>query len=193
MVFALNDKVRELNDTGEGIVTELIDQYRVKVLFNDGFERVCSCTSLVKIAKNLDEESWYGIKEGRMDQVLINELTEELAHREKRTLANKTGNRARMKGVDMEVDLHIENLLDSHRNMTNGEIIQVQLNVFESSLKRAMSKRMRKIVFIHGVGQGVLRSEIRRLLKDYYPNTEFYDANYRQYGVGGTEVLVRYH
>jgi dsDNA-specific endonuclease/ATPase MutS2 len=93
----------------------------------------------------------------------------------------------------MEVDLHIENILETHRGMSNGEIIMVQLNVFEKQLKRAMSKRYRKIVFIHGVGQGVLRSEIRRLLADCYPSTTFYDADYLNYGVGGTEVTIRYN
>jgi DNA-nicking Smr family endonuclease len=88
----------------------------------------------------------------------------------------------------MEVDLHIHHLIHSHEGMTNGEIVSIQLEHFERIMRIAVKDKIRKVVFIHGVGQGVLRSEIRRMLKSYYPQCEFQDASWQQYGQGATMV-----
>ncbi|MEX0273541.1 MAG: Smr/MutS family protein, partial [Flavobacteriaceae bacterium] len=44
-------------------------------------------------------------------------------------------------------------------------------------------------VFIHGVGEGVLREELQYLFRRY-DNVEYYDADYQQYGLGATEVYI---
>lgn len=194
MQLQVNDIVRELNDIGTGKVLNVISAHEVLVLLDDGFERIYKQKELVKVMPISKEVKMYGLHEEEIDLKLVSEVEQKLrAHNKSAFVNSASAKRTRQRGIDMEVDLHIENLLDTHRGMSNGEIIMVQLNVFEKSLRRAMSKRFRKIVFIHGVGQGVLRTEIRRLLADCYPNTEFYDADYLKYGVGGTEVLIRYH
>ena len=48
----------------------------------------------------------------------------------------------------------------------------------------------RKIVVIHGVGEGVLRHEIRKELDIYHPYFEYYDASYDQFGYGATEIRL---
>jgi dsDNA-specific endonuclease/ATPase MutS2 len=193
MQLQVNDTVRELNDVGTGKVLKVLSTFEVLVLLDDGFERKYKQSEVVKVMPISKEMKMYGLHEEQIDLNLVNEVEQKLRTHNKSAFVNNSSKKIRQRGLDMEVDLHIENLLDTHRGMTNGEIIMVQLNVFEKSLRRAMSKRFRKIVFIHGVGQGVLRSEIRRLLADCYPNTEYYDADYLKYGVGGTEVLIRYH
>ena len=55
--------------------------------------------------------------------------------------------------TSMEVDLHIEELIDDIRGMSNGEIIQIQLKHFQKKLDEAIAKKMRSIVFIHGIGK----------------------------------------
>jgi len=57
-------------------------------------------------------------------------------------------------------------------------------------LRNAEEKKMKRVIFIHGVGQGVLRQEIRRILNEYYPHCEFMDAPYHIYGYGATEVRI---
>jgi len=91
----------------------------------------------------------------------------------------------------MEVDLHIHELLDDHKGMGNSEIIAVQLEHFERTLRIAENKKIPRIVYIHGVGQGVLRAEIRKMLYQYYPHCEFLDASYAEYGYGATEVRIK--
>ncbi|MFK2820828.1 DNA mismatch repair protein MutS [Flavobacteriaceae sp. LMIT009] len=87
-----------------------------------------------------------------------------------------------------EVDLHIGKLLPSTKGMTKHDILTHQLNTAKRQLEFAIRKRIQKMVFIHGVGEGVLKLELEYLLKRY--NVKFYDANYQKYGLGATEVYI---
>ena len=49
-------------------------------------------------------------------------------------------------------------------------------------------KQIQKVVFIHGVGEGVLKSELHFLFKKY--SIQSYDASYQKYGQGATEVYI---
>ena len=49
---------------------------------------------------------------------------------------------------------------------------------------------LRKIVFIHGKGEGVLRAEIEKQLKSRYRHCEYQDASFQQYGFGATQVTI---
>lgn len=90
---------------------------------------------------------------------------------------------------EKEVDLHIENLLDSHKGMTNAQIIQHQLRHFQKELDFAISNNFYKIVFIHGVGNGRLKQEILAILRNY-PELDVRDASFKKYGFGATEVVI---
>ena len=90
-----------------------------------------------------------------------------------------------------EVDLHIENLIEDHRNMSNGQIVEIQMARFKTALETAIIHKTPKIVFIHGVGNGKLKFEIRRTLDQKYPAHQYQDASFREYGFGATMVLVK--
>ena len=89
----------------------------------------------------------------------------------------------------MEVDLHVHQLVKSSKGMTNHEILTLQLDTARRQLEFAIKKRIQKVVFIHGVGEGVLKIELEYLF-GRYDNLKFYDANYQKYGVGATEVYI---
>jgi len=89
----------------------------------------------------------------------------------------------------MEVDLHINQLVKSPRGMTNHDMLTLQLDTARRQLDFAISKRIQKMVFIHGVGEGVLKLELEYLF-GRYDNIKFYDANYQKYGLGATEVYI---
>lgn len=93
--------------------------------------------------------------------------------------------------LEMEVDLHIEELLENYGNMSNGEIIQVQLRHFQNTLDEAILNNMTRIIFIHGVGTGRLKNEIHTILKSL-DGIRFCDASYQRYGYGATEVTILY-
>jgi dsDNA-specific endonuclease/ATPase MutS2 len=90
--------------------------------------------------------------------------------------------------VILEVDLHINQLTKSTRNMDNYDMLNLQLDTAKRKIEFAVSKRISKIVFIHGVGEGVLKFELQRLLNKY--PVKYYDASYKKYGLGATEVYV---
>lgn len=85
------------------------------------------------------------------------------------------------------VDLHIENLLNDHSYLSNGEKIRLQLEVFEKSLSAAIASGMFEITFVHGVGQGVLRKQIHAILKKTKEIKSFADA---QFDRGATVVKI---
>lgn len=70
----------------------------------------------------------------------------------------------------IEIDLHIGELLDDTRGMSNSEILNYQLDKFREVLEQYKGKREQRIVFIHGKGDGVLRKALLDELKRKYPN-----------------------
>ena len=89
-----------------------------------------------------------------------------------------------------EFDLHIEKLVKNFRGMSNYEILTLQSETAKRHVEFAIRNRIPKIVFIHGVGEGILKSELDFLL-GRYDNICFRDANYQKYGLGATEVFIR--
>ena len=91
----------------------------------------------------------------------------------------------------VEIDLHIHELLDNFNNLTNTEMLTVQMNKFHEELGKAISSGAKKIVFIHGVGNGTLKNELRRELQRKYSKYASQDASFREYGYGATMVILR--
>ena len=89
-----------------------------------------------------------------------------------------------------EVDLHLEKLVDNPQNISPDMALNVQLSFFKQCLESAIEKGIDKVVFIHGVGAGVLKSEMYKILKNY-PDLYYGDAPIRQYGIGATEVYIK--
>lgn len=90
-----------------------------------------------------------------------------------------------------EVDLHIQHLVDDHAKMDNAEILEVQLSRFRTALESAILHKTRRIVFIHGVGNGKLKHELRRILDREYNKVKYQDASFKEYGYGATMVLLK--
>ena len=88
-----------------------------------------------------------------------------------------------------EVDLHIEELTDDYKHLTNGEIVDIQLRHAKNIIEKARKNKINKVVFIHGKGKGTLRQELLSLLMGY-TFLEYYDASYKRYGGGATEVRI---
>lgn len=91
----------------------------------------------------------------------------------------------------IEVDLHINELLDNTAGLSNADMLQHQMEVFHKTLEGNKNKHGQKIVFIHGKGEGVLRKEIEKELKNRYKNYYFQDASFREYGFGATMITIR--
>jgi len=124
----------------------------------------------------------------------INKLTDDdfrkvVKAKEQKTVKKKPERRRDEEII--EVDLHIHELLDNPAGLSNKEILDIQLEKVKNEMQSAIQSRAKRIVFIHGVGQGVLKQEVARLLKSKYPKYTFQDASFKEYGYGATMVMLR--
>jgi hypothetical protein len=90
-----------------------------------------------------------------------------------------------------EIDLHIGEILDDYRVLSNGEILQAQLDRFTTALEGAIKSDQKRIVFIHGLGNGKLKFEVRKLLDTKYDHIKYQDASFKEYGYGATMVMLK--
>ena len=91
----------------------------------------------------------------------------------------------------VEVDLHADVLLDSTRGLTPTDILMMQIKAFHDTMRQYAKDKGRRIVFIHGKGEGVLRATLLKELKNHYRHCTHQDASFREYGFGATMVTVR--
>lgn len=91
----------------------------------------------------------------------------------------------------IEVDLHIGELLDDTRGMSNSEILNYQLDKFREVMEQYKNKREQRIVFIHGKGDGVLRKALLDEMKRKYTACKTQDASFQEYGFGATMVTIK--
>ena len=90
-----------------------------------------------------------------------------------------------------EIDLHIETLTDDWENLDPAQILDIQKSRFAVALDLGMRAGTQRMVFIHGVGNGKLKHEIRRLLDTQYAGkVRYQDASFKEYGYGATMVLL---
>ena len=91
----------------------------------------------------------------------------------------------------IEIDLHIDKLLDDTTGMANKDMLDYQMDVFHKTLEQYKLRRGQKIVFIHGKGDGVLRQRILWELQTKYKRFNHQDASFKQYGYGATMVTIK--
>lgn len=90
----------------------------------------------------------------------------------------------------VEVDLHVNEILETTAGMSARDILDYQLKVFRETMEAHRNERGRRIVFIHGKGEGVLRNALIAELRRNYKHCTFQDASFREYGFGATMVKV---
>ena len=81
---------------------------------------------------------------------------------------------------ELVVDLHAEELLDNTDGLSSGDILMVQMKEFRKVMDENLKKKGKRIVFIHGKGEGVLRKNILQELKYRYKQCTVQDASFRE-------------
>jgi len=175
-VFMLGDKVEVLDDVISGVVTA-ISTSGITIRSSDGFAMEFKPNELIKKASSGISVSNFELAKAKFEK--------EAQPKKKNTVSKPKARNA----PKMEVDLHIGQLVKSAKRMSNHEILNLQLATAKRQLEFAMRKRIQKVVFIHGVGEGVLKEELKYLFRRY-ENLKFYDAAYQKYGQGATEVYI---
>jgi len=175
--FEIGDRVSVLDEDITGHVTR-IDSETVSIETSEGFEMQFTVAEIVK--------------ESPLEGSVFGNIEVSSVIREKEQPSKRKAIRVKPKERNlpmMEVDLHIHQITTSNRNMTNHDILTLQLDTARHKLDYAIKNKIQKIVFIHGVGEGVLKMELEYLF-GRYDNIKFYAADYQKYGLGATEVYV---
>jgi len=180
MIFKVGDVVLVLDEAMSGKIKKIVGN-TITIETTDGFLLDFESNELVK------KTSGINIKKELFSHESLNKALHEKNASAKRKQP-KTKAKERYEPT-MEIDLHIHQLTNSFKGMSNYDMLTLQLDTAKRQLEFAISKRIQKVVFIHGVGEGVLKVELEYLFGKY-SNVKFYDANYQKYGVGATEVYI---
>lgn len=170
MEFSIGEKVRFVHETGFGIIKKEINLSKFLIENESGIELIILKSNLVKIHS-----------ENYKEKVIIKDSSDTGAKRKNKPQSNQ----------HPEIDLHLEQYQVINKNMTNAEILLFQLRKADEFVQKMLAKGTTSFVIIHGVGEGVLRSEIRSLLSKY-AGVQTSDANHAKYGQGATLVSVNY-
>lgn len=174
MNLEIGDHVIVLDEDLEGKVVRLTKEM-ITLTCEDGFEYDFKFHQVFKLSDKGETE--YVINESYTPSELNDEKNEI------KIKFNFDGNRAIF-------DLHLEELTFSHQFQNDHEALVFQLNHVKEIFRQAKIKRIRNLVLIHGMGKGVLRNELRRMIKESYPSIEYFDGSYQKYGGGATEIII---
>jgi len=118
----------------------------------------------------------------------LSEKSIENVKREKDFTPKKEIKPVQDKNAILEVDLHINELLDDLSGLSNADILNYQMAKFREVLEENKSDKGKRIVFIHGIGNGTLKTELRKELDR--KKMRHQDASFREYGFGATMVIL---
>ena len=177
--FKVGNRVEVLDDTIEGKVVSVVAMV-VTIATTEGFDLDFHPNELVKIKSDLSSENLFSSKS------LQHVIAEKETNKKNYTPVKKPKERYQ---PTMEVDLHLQNLVKNERHLTSHDKKNIQLDTAKYKLEFAIKNNIQKVVFIHGVGEGVLKLELEYLF-NRYDSLKFYEADYKKYGLGATEVYI---
>ena len=179
MAFKVGDSVLVLDEDLSGVIKQIHEDV-ISIETKDGF--------LLNFKRNeiILNRSSKGFKQELFSNSNANEV---ISEKEKPVRKNKPVQRTKDRyEPTMEVDLHIHQLTESTRGMDNYDMLNLQIETAKHKIEYAIRNRIPKIVFIHGVGAGVLKTELDFLFNNYH--VDVYAASFKKYGLGATEVYI---
>lgn len=178
MIFKIGDKVKIVDEQSEGEIVR-IENNRIWVATCSGFDFPYMTHQIIKISEG--GEKIYSPKEYQQSS----EIRYTSSHAKR---WNFPKIHLHTKSVP-EIDLHIEEL--TNISLEAHEHLLYQLGFFKQVMNQAKSQKVRRLIIIHGVGSGVLRSKLQKILRECYPEAESFYADYSKYGYGAMEIIIR--
>lgn len=186
MKFSVGDKVAFLDEKGGGIIKQINNNFTAIVTTTDGFDMPYLIAQLVLIEKAIQPDPVTHKK--REEEITEEELRKNLFQKYSKQSGSKKSKPHAQKEI-LEVDLHIEELVDSIRGLSNFQIVKIQIDAFHDAMHNAINRNAYSLVVIHGVGNGVLKNEICKIIREEY-QFRYHDASLSRYGKGATEVII---
>jgi dsDNA-specific endonuclease/ATPase MutS2 len=170
-IFKINDYVTFIDDVMSGRIIQ-ITKDQIIIESEEGFTYKCQSHEIIH-RQDLNK--------------LIND-DNPITDLKNNTIKKKKSIKRSKKSEVLEVDLHIHHLIVSTKGMSNYELLTIQLNKARQSLKHAIDNNIRRVIFIHGVGEGILKNELIKMLQKY--PVEISEASFQKYGLGATEAYI---
>ncbi len=185
MKLAVGNKVKFINENLEGEVKTIISEKIVLVSCSDGFDYEVSINDILIIGE--DNQHVYNVDVTEITTKLISNNKKQ----DKKGLLSKyiDSNKYKYESV-LEIDLHLEELVEFPEKLDDWQRLHTQMQHVKNCLSAAIDENIRKIVFIHGVGTGVLKTELHNYLSGF-DHLIIAAADFREYGVGATEVIIK--
>ncbi len=177
MRFKIGEQVSFLYETGEGKIVHIESSSKIIVVDETGFQRPFLENELVKIHGSQND--------------VYNGLTGFIPNEEDQATSMASNGVEKRKNF-WEIDLHTHELISTERGLSSSDLLRIQLNEFRAFYRQAREKLIKKLVVIHGVGEGVLKDEVRSFLSNQ-EGVSFFDADYKDYGKGATEINIIYN
>ncbi|BAV94559.1 Smr/MutS family protein [Ichthyobacterium seriolicida] len=169
----IGDKVSVIDDDLDGIIVSIVDD-NISFVSDDGMQFECLVNELVlceDLTKHcVDTKKYFSSKDFEV-----------------RDKPNFKKSRSKL----IEIDLHIETTAGKYVNLSNSEIIRLQISLARERLDEAIELDIEQVVFIHGVGNGTLKCELSKLFRSNYSGiVKYNDAPLHVYGRGATTVHI---
>lgn len=176
----INSKVRFLNQQGGGVIIS-IQGDKCVVLDENELEWPVSVSEVVEIGLDPMEER----------QKIYAKGNRGADHRQ--NTVSRQSSRTGGKGFQKkEIDLHQNALTGYSPSMTSIEVHELQLRTIRDTLEKEKKHHGAQIIFIHGKGEGVLRSELIQILKRFQSVCRYEDAPFHTYGFqGAIKVTIK--
>lgn len=162
-MWKIGEEVRFLNDTGSGEIVDIQGEEAL-IMKDDGFDYWLPFSELIP-HKNLQVE--------RVEQ-------------KDNWLRPKANPKSHVPDR-LEKDLHFTQLVAFPKNYDNFQMLQIQLAQARKTIDKARKAGIKRVILIHGIGQGVLREQLHQML-ERMDRLQFFDADFARYGRGATEI-----
>jgi len=183
MKASIGNKVKVINENFEGEIKSILQNNRLIITCTDGFDYEFSTNEIVIIGE--DNKHQYTIDETEISNKFVAD------NYVKENFLKKYTSKSKFKyNRTLEVDLHLDQLVEHPQGLDDWHRLHTQMQHVKNCISAANEKNIRKIVFIHGVGTGVLKTELHNYLSKF-ENITVLKADFSEYGNGATEVLIK--
>jgi len=165
--YKIGDKIVFIHSKDCGIITKMITNSKFEVEDSSGFLSNVNSFDIIKFNKKTNTVLSFGNIKSDKDS-------------EQKNIKNlkKSNSNVRV------IDLHIENINSNFHLLENFEIVQLQLNKCHKALDDALHSSAHKLIIVHGIGEGILKQEVHKILRNY--DLRFFIST----NGGSTEVML---
>ena len=149
-VFKIGDRIHLKKEKRSGAIEKIISPNKFIINTSDGFSITVSSKDIVLVDSSTNTSEAYGRFFLKKDSLKDNKIIK----KKKRSLYP-------------EIDLHFSNIDKDYKKLNNYDIIQKQILICKEELSKAIKSNENRIVIIHGIGTGILRQEVHKILDEY--------------------------